>query len=487
MHAEDIYLFRHSVLRDAAYELQFPTVRAELHALAYALIEAALGGRTPKPPELSADDYAEAAPHRADPYAYELAEHARRSQPEENSRSEYTSVRRHYLRRAAEYFARTFQRVQAGVAWSELGDMLNGKERGVAYSQAAHEFQSVGRISTAEELYGRAIAAHQEKGNSRGVASVLERLAGLYKDTGRMKEAVEYYQIALTKNREVGDQRGESATLGGLANYYRHIGRLDLAEDAIENALATIRQLKNRRDEGILLGNYALLLQTTGRLDRAEETHERALKIHRDCANKRSQGIVLGNLGLLYQETDRDDLAEQTYNEALIIHREVGFRRGEAIAIANLANIYLHSDRKLLAQDAYDRALAIHQETGNRRGEGVVLGNMAHLHQYLGNPENVEVLYMKALKINREVANRRFEGLVQCDFGIFRLGARQYEEAEKLWCTGAKILSSLGDVSGLRRKTTAMLEGCAKANIQPFKVPKTKESTPVVTENPIQP
>lgn len=45
MHAEAAYLFRHALLRDAAYQLQLPTRRARLHRLAFGLIEDLWGGR----------------------------------------------------------------------------------------------------------------------------------------------------------------------------------------------------------------------------------------------------------------------------------------------------------------------------------------------------------------------------------------------------------------------------------------------------------
>ncbi len=43
MNAERVYLFRHAVLRDAAYQLQLPGDRMRLHALALGAIEELLG------------------------------------------------------------------------------------------------------------------------------------------------------------------------------------------------------------------------------------------------------------------------------------------------------------------------------------------------------------------------------------------------------------------------------------------------------------
>ena len=65
MLAESAYLFRHALLRDAAYQLQLPGDRARLHGIAFELIEALSGGR---PPGLSPlDSEARAVPpHRCD-------------------------------------------------------------------------------------------------------------------------------------------------------------------------------------------------------------------------------------------------------------------------------------------------------------------------------------------------------------------------------------------------------------------------------------
>ena len=45
--AEEAYLFRHALLRDAAYQLQLPGDRERLHLLAFELIEALAGGPPP--------------------------------------------------------------------------------------------------------------------------------------------------------------------------------------------------------------------------------------------------------------------------------------------------------------------------------------------------------------------------------------------------------------------------------------------------------
>ena len=76
MPAEIAYFFRVPLLRDAAYQLQVPSDRARLHRFALEITETMFGGRPPEPqPDQWGDLKCE--PHTTDPYALDLAEHAR--------------------------------------------------------------------------------------------------------------------------------------------------------------------------------------------------------------------------------------------------------------------------------------------------------------------------------------------------------------------------------------------------------------------------
>lgn len=72
VNAELAYVFRHALLRDAAYQLQLPGDRARLHALALTLIELLSGGR-PGEVETAVGSDTRFQAHPSDPFAEELA------------------------------------------------------------------------------------------------------------------------------------------------------------------------------------------------------------------------------------------------------------------------------------------------------------------------------------------------------------------------------------------------------------------------------
>ena len=132
MHAEQDYLFRHALLRDAAYQLQLPGDRARLHGLAFAVLEDFCGGPPPDPPPLDAADPPAFRPHATDPFALELADHARATR----GRGETL-----YLQRALEVALAQFQHAAAQEAALRLAALRRGPQRQLS-ARAALQLQT---------------------------------------------------------------------------------------------------------------------------------------------------------------------------------------------------------------------------------------------------------------------------------------------------------------------------------------------------------
>ena len=425
--AELAYLFRHALLRDAAYEMQLPSERAKLHELAFYLMEETFGGRAPAPAPLDAAAPVEAAAHPTDSVALELVNHAGLALQGSGGAAELANLRRLYLQRGAEHAGRAYQSDASASAWELLAELTDGASRGEALRRAASVRALSGRTAAAETLFERAVETQ----------------------------------------RQAGDRRMEGIALGGLANLASETGRPDRAEELYQQALQLMRDAGDRYSEGISLGNLALLYQFTGRAELAEHTYERTLEIHRAVGNRRYEGIALGNLALLHRDQGRLDQAERGYEAALAIHREVGNRRSEGIILGNLAALYQDSQRPEQARDTYAAALAIHRELGNRRSEAIARGNFAGLQRFAGRLDASRRGYEEALAMHREVGNRRFEGIHLCEYGL-TLIALKHPRARDTWLEGWGILAQLGDRTNLDAQIAAMAFDCAEAGMAPF-------------------
>ena len=174
MDAELAYLFRHAVLRDAAYELQLPSSRARLHELAFYLIEETFGGRAPEPASLTTFPPPAHQPHVLDSVAFELSRHAKAA--EAKLSAELVNL---YLRRAAEYASREHHNERALALWLEIADLENGAAHAQALRRAADHLSGSGRPHEAEPLLLRALKIAQKDGPALLEFGALNDIAGV--------------------------------------------------------------------------------------------------------------------------------------------------------------------------------------------------------------------------------------------------------------------------------------------------------------------
>ncbi|MBI2923118.1 MAG: tetratricopeptide repeat protein [Planctomycetes bacterium] len=467
--AETAYLFRHALLRDAAYQLQLPGDRARLHGLAFEVIEALAGGRPPTPAPLDQTGGIPFQPHPMDPFAQELSEHARLAQQVWGSMGATMSAARTlYLRRAAEHLERHFQNEASGRLWQQLAGVLTGVAKGEAFRRAGIMSNLAGGKQSAETMFEKAIALHREWQDPPFEGLALASLAQLRKETGRVEQAEQGFERALAVFRDAGNRRHEGVVLGAMATLYRETGRADLAEQFYGLSLAIAREVGRRNLEGTAVGGLAVLYQESGRLQQAEVAYNLALTIHREVGERGNEGKDLGNMAILYKDEGRFEQARRSYEEALAIQREVGDRRSEGIALAGLANFYGDTGQFEKAERGYDAALAIHREVGDRRSEGMALGNRASVYEQTGRFGKAENGIRQALTIHREVRHRSAEGWHLCQYALMLLARKRLGHARENWFKGTAILRAIGNTRGLERVSGEMQRVCSKAGLPPF-------------------
>lgn len=506
--AETAYLFRHALLRDAAYELQLPTARARLHELAFLLIENTWGGRAPSPPALEAAQPEPCAPHPADAVAQELADHARMARANRESGLDLASLERLYLHRGALAASRLYRHDDAIRCWKALSKLLQGAAAAEALRLAGDTASQVGRLSDAHSLLAESLSTACACCAESVEAKAHANLAGMYTVDGKHELAQEYFEQALAIQRQLGNQREVGNTLGNLAKLLEAQGRNEQAERASLEALHLHRLTGNRRSEGVTLSILGQLYLNTGRVTEAEQHFTQALSVHREIGNRRSEGIVLGQIAVLYRQTGRMQEAENSFGQALTLHRQVGNRPFEGMALGRRAVVYLNSGRTELARQDFESALAIAREHGDVSQAAVVLGNLAVLHSQLGDFDQAEKLHLEALTLHRAVRNRAAEGTVLgnlgllfqhtgrlelsenyfrqalqthhevsnhrmaachgCDFALLRLLQGHAQEAKQRWLDAAAELRRLGDSAQLQRQRAFMLQACAAARVPPL-------------------
>ena len=503
MNAEDAYLFRHALLRDAAYQLQLPGDRAKLHALAFEVIEAIHGG-TPPFPESQPDRL---LPHPTDAVAAELAEHAGAALEQGGiPDGQLVLLKRLYLKRAAILAEASYRFDQALILWTAYSNAAAEDERADSLLRVGDACRLTGYARLALEWYGRAFAVSTQRPDF--AVNLHAAMAIAHHDLGEPEAAEKHYRLAVEALNEPGVHVRRARLLAGLAMLLRETGRIKEARGTMEQALQLFeaggdggsaasawanyalvlkscrdragcmrylekaldayRSDKNKRGEGIALGNLAVELQETDDFAGAERHYRQATEIHQQVGNRRGEANVLANLAALLRVQGRLDESRATNWQALAALREMGARRTEGIILANLGNREVEIGNVPLARDYFSQALEIARAAKDRVGEGICQGALAGLCIHGGETRSGIQQLLGAIEIHREVGNREYEGVHLCTLATLLLAERRLEEARAAWNEGIAILGKFGSAGTLERRYAPMREACAKAGVPPF-------------------
>lgn len=423
MDAELAYLFRHGLIRDAAYELQTPGARAALHGLALRLIEGLYGGPATMP-----DPAGTMSVHPTDPIADELALHAQRASEAEPG--QFLSDHVKYTWRAAA-FAEHRHDTRRSLAFYRTMATHPAASLEIQLFCARCEawlLHTTGHAQQGQVALETALQSALGAGILREASRIQTVLGQLLNEQGQTKAAREMLKSALAYQRSAGLRAEESRTLTYLANNTQKAGKPAEAEAMYREALSVARAVEDLRGEGVALANLGTVLERMDRYEEAEDVYRRALDLQRRIGNRRIEGVILGNLAGLLK--DRGDLAgaEQMFLDALAIQRAYGNRRSEGFLLGNFAAVLAARNRIAEADECYRQALSIHAQMGARW----------------------------SLAVHR------------CDYALFKLRNGDADGARELWLQGADSLREIGDTGELGRKASEMRSACDACAVAPF-------------------
>jgi class 3 adenylate cyclase/tetratricopeptide (TPR) repeat protein len=412
------YLFRHALLRDAAYAMQPSERLRAAHARAAHAIA-----------HVYADDL-----HL---HVAELAYHyGRAEQPERE---------RHYARLAGQVAAARFANAEAVVyfsralALSAADDqahrfrLLAARERVYdlqgaraeqardldALEQLAQRLADAGieadvalrRAEYAEALGDypamlpaaqRAIARAQAAGLAqREAAGHLSWGRALWRQTDYPGACVQLLH-AMELAHTCGARQVEIESVLSLGLAAMGLGDYAGAGDYLAQARDLAQASGDRRSQGKALNNLGLRALDMGRLREARDYFAQSLQVMREIGDRRGQGSALGNLGLAQLDLGDYAGAEDALNQYRLIAEEVHDLQGRSIALVNLALLaYYRGDlpeARARGEGALDLALAL----GSRFVQGYALMRLGHVCWSLGEHAQAAEHYRRAVALRRE-------------------------------------------------------------------------------------
>lgn len=414
--AEAAYLFRHALVRDAAYQLQPPGERGRLHAEAFRVI----------------------APDATDEHALELADHAALASPPMGEQQ------LQWLRRAAAFADRNYLNLQAHACYLRIADhsLTLPRDRMGALMNAASASFRHGGYQEAYAAYQSAVALADELDDTSARADCTGRLGMIVYLQGDPARAQEMLEQACELWGD--DPRGE-APISHLGHLRLDAGDIDDAEALYKRALDLALAGGDLAAQARAFGNLGNVYSDTSKFDEAEACSQKTIDLFTRLGDKRSVGIACLNHGSICMRTGRVSEAAELLLRAVDLSRATGNRRTEGIALANLADIHLSRNEPAEGLPLMQRALALAREIGDVYSLAYVTWLRAGWHFNSKRFEQALSDYTESVTIARATRQTRMEGIALVGIGRAHTQLGRYVEGARSLRAGRAALKAAGE------------------------------------------
>ena len=358
---ELVYMFKHALTQDVAYESLSFARRRELHSRVGAFIEAREGAALGERDGVLAHHFFQGRAWRK-ALTYSLAA-GRKAQ-------------REYANEVAiSHFERVLQ------AAAELDEPYD-EERLEAHEALGEVLTIVGRYDEALEHLEQALALVEawppSAERNRRLADLFGKTAAAYEAQGNYDAALEQLVQGLTLPNMIRLLEGARLYLRGVSVFHRRAD-YDRAEEWCQRALEIAEQVGGQAGQEVMArGHYLLggILGRRGDLSQSIEHCQRSLALYEDLEDLMGQGRAHTNLAIAFDDRDDWEAAAHHYGAVEDLVQRIGYAEGQARVTSNLGEVYLAQGRLRAAKEQYRVALGIVERLGIRYGVAVLHNNL---------------------------------------------------------------------------------------------------------------
>jgi class 3 adenylate cyclase/predicted ATPase len=382
---ELVYLFKHIITQEVAYESLAVATRSLLHeALAYFIEE-----------------------H----YSNSLAQH-------------YDLLAYHYehtnnVAKQREYYRKAGQVAQAGYAnqtaldyYQKLLPLLNGLDQLEIQLEVGALYRTLGEYDQAIQVYQTGLDVACELKELSWQARFQTVLGRIHVSISHYQEAKQILLVAQQLYEKLGDQKGLAQVMYSFGSLYLNQGKVEMCQDFFRQALATWRELGDNTSVADALTSLGSAAYNRGDYATGARLLEEGIQLSRLVGDKPTTIYGLNALGSLAYDQGNYTLANQCFTETLALTREIGNRPRYAISCQNAASVAYAVHNYAEAQRLYSIALTLWVQmndklslANNLAGLGSVATDLAKFEQATVLLSGAKVL-LDEIEASLELAER---------------------------------------------------------------------------------
>ena len=356
------YIFKHSLLREAVYEMQLRTRLRELHFLIAKAIEKVYADTLP-------EKYLDLSFH------YEHAD-------AKDTHNEYT-------RKAADYARKNFQNKQALSLYDKLIKNLKGEKKGNtelvrALLKKAAILELIGEWTECEKILKEAIKLAPTLESSTRAGQAHNSFGNLLMLKGQYDKAQIHLEKATGFFEKVDDGYGIFKVYGNLGNLYFRQGRYKKAEEFFIKSIQLSKEYDYTAENAQIVANLGLTYMNEGNYEEGIRWQQSELDVCKLAKDKQGMATLYTNMGIVYFEQGDYDAALKCYTEGLALSQELGNKQLTAIAIGCIGSVYERKGDYSEAMHHFEKDLELVEELGDKQGIAITLGLIGDLHTVKG-------------------------------------------------------------------------------------------------------
>ena len=370
------YIFRHSLLREAVYDMQLKTRLRELHFMIARAIEKVYSDNIEQ-------RYVDLAFH------YEQAE--------------VKSKTLEYLRKAADFARRNYQNQQALDFYDRLlKNIENETELVKTLIKKGEVLQLVGRWYDSEIAFHEALfkaAATGDislKGRANSVLGTLLKLKGNY------EEARPYLEKSAAYFEQIVDYNGIARAYGSLGNFYFRQGEYDLAKDYLSKSIHISRE-HGLRSPAQIVSNLGLTYMNQGDYTEGIKAQREELEIAEKNNDLAGAATLWVNLGIVYFEKGDETAALHCFEKGLELCQLLGNKQFTSIALGCIGNVWRVKGNFEKAAEYLTEDLKMCTELGDKQGIAIAHELIGKLNSTKGEFNEAIHHFEESLKLCRQL------------------------------------------------------------------------------------
>jgi adenylate cyclase len=339
--AELVYLFKHVVIHEVAYESLPHELRERLHESIGNFIEAHFPATTTQILDLLAFHF---------------------------GRSRDTGKQRKYFLLAGDAAKAAYANRTAATYYEKLLPLLTEEEQVPVLRNFGQVREFLGDWDGAMATYRKALDLSEQHSLPQEAANCRLDIGDLLRKRGTFDEATQWLKDARKAFAELDDAAGMGQALHSEGTLSAQTGNYDRARDLYTRSMEIRRTIGDQSKVASLLSNTGIIARFQGDLDEALRLQEESLAIRRELNDAWAIGNSLNNLGMAKRYKGDFAGARKDLEEALRLLKKVGDRAEISNTLNSLAEVALDQQDTDACEQYLEESLQLARDLGNLRG-----------------------------------------------------------------------------------------------------------------------